>query len=274
MSEIAGELIYYAHQLSKELTQLLLVPTSDVHYGNPLFSIDHFNDHIKFILDTPECYTVLNGDLCECVTKSSKGDIHKQVGTPQDQKDWIISKLLPIKDKILGMTTGNHEQRIYNESGFDVSKEIARELHIPYRPEGMLIKISFGDRNSSVEGRPFTYWVYMTHGYGGARTKSAKAVKVERVSTWIDADCYLMSHDHVVNIAPDIYLQPDPRTREDKDTGFLIGKVKAHRKILVKTNAFIKYGGYGEAGGFPPVCLETPIIKFAGTGEPNVKVEI
>jgi len=35
-----------------------------------------------------------------------------------------------------------------------------------------------------------------------ANPKSAKAVKVERASTWIDADTYAMSHDHVVNVAP------------------------------------------------------------------------
>ena len=105
------------------------------------------------------------------------------------------------------------------------------------------------------------FWGYFTHGYGGARTKAAKAVKVERLSTWIHADWYAMSHDHVVNVAPDIYLMPDNRGTMSED-GFLSGKVSAHREMLIKTNAYLKWGGYAEFGGFPPSDLTTPLIKL------------
>ena len=271
---ILGELIYYAHKLSPRFKQLLIIPISDVHYGNPLFSALHFRKTIRFIKDTPNAFGILNGDLIESNLRTSKGDIYKQVGTPQDQMEWIIKELTPIKKKLLGMTTGNHEGRIYDSIGFDVSKEIASVLEIPYRPVGMLLKISFGLGNDRVADRPFTYFIYFTHGYGGARTKAAKAVKVERLGTWVHADAYIMAHDHVVNVAPDVYLMPDPRTRHDEETGFEIGTVKAHRKMLIKSNAYLKFGGYSEMGGFPPVDLEIPIIKLAGTGKPRVSVEV
>ncbi len=271
---VKGELIYFAHTLSKKFKELLIVPTADIHYDNPLFSKHHFEKHIDFILGHPNCYTVGVGDYCEAVTKISKGDIFKQRASPQEQRDWIIEKLKPIKDRILGMVSGNHDQRIYDLTGIDICKDIAKALNVPYRPEGILLKISFGDNNSRVDGRPYTYFIYATHGYGGARTKSAKAVKVERVATWIDADCYIMSHDHVVNVAPDVYLVPDNRTHLDEESGFNVGSIQAHRKVLVKSNAFIKWGGYSERGGFPPVDLETPLIKLAGTGKPHINVEI
>ena len=109
--------------------------------------------------------------------------------------------------------------------------------------------------------------------------KASKAVKVERLGTWIHADVYIMSHDHVVNVAPDIYLMPDPRTKEQLDeegnpTGFTIGTVVAHRKMLIKSGAFLKWGGYSERGGFPPTDLSNPIIKLAGEGKPRVRVEL
>ncbi len=271
---VQGEPIYFAHTLSPKFKELLLPPTSDVHYGNPLFSKRHFLRHIQFIFETKNAYTILNGDLCESSLRTSPGEIYKQVGTPQDQRDWIIEKLYPIRHKILGVTMGNHERRIWKEVGMDICKDIAKALGAPYRAEGIFLKISFGDGNNGTEGRPYTYWIYATHGYGGARTKAAKAVKVERVSTWIDADVYVMSHDHVVNAAPDVYLKPDPRTHLDEATGFQVGKVTATRKMLVKSNAFLKWGGYSEMDGFPPVDLETPLIKFKGEGKPRIKVEI
>ena len=90
------------------------------------------------------------------------------------------------------MTTGNHEARIYRETGIDITKDIAKALGVPYRPEGMLHKLSFGDFNNRVKGKPFVFWGYISHGYGGARTKSAKAIKVERMASWIHADYYGM----------------------------------------------------------------------------------
>lgn len=261
-----GEPIYYAHTLDTAFDEVLIVPLSDAHYGNPLFSKKHFLKTLSF-LEKPNAYGFLNGDLCESTIRSSKGEIYRQVGAPEDQRDQMIEWLYPYQLKLLGASDGNHENRIWNEAGIHIIRDIAKALGIPYRSEGLLHKISFGSGNSSHSDRPFTFWGYHTHGYGGARTKSAKAVKVERTATWIHADYYAMSHDHVVNVAPDVYLLPDPRTRTEKDkngdeTGFTIGRVKAHRKMLIKTNAYLKWGGYSEFLGFPPVDMATPLIRL------------
>ncbi len=271
---IPGELIYYAYILSPEFTELELIPISDAHYGNPLFSKKHFLRTVDYVAEKPNRRAVLNGDLCESSLRTSKGDIYKQVGSPQDQWHWVTEHLEKIKDKILGADSGNHEDRVYNETGIDITKEIAEKLNIPYRNEGMLLKISFGDKNNSTAGRPYTYWIYMTHGYGGARTNAAKTVKVERTSTYIHADCYIMSHDHVSNAAPAIYLMPDNRTTEDKETGIRTGAIKAVRKLLVKSNAYVKWGGYAEKGGFSPSDLTTPIIYMYGTDKPMMRALI
>ena len=262
----AGELVYYAHELDTAFDELLIPPWSDVHYGNPLCSINHCKRTLGF-LGKPNAYTFGNGDLCESTLRTSKGEIYKQVGSPEDQRDRMIEWLYPYRAKILGLVDGNHEDRIWREAGIHIMKDIAKALGVPYRPEGLLHKISFGSGNSSHSDKPFVFWFYQTHGYGGARTKSAKAVKVERTATWIHADFYCMSHDHVVNVAPDVYLLPDPRTRAEKDekgvpTGFVVGRVRAHRKMLIKTNAYLKWGGYSEFGGFPPTDMATPLIKL------------
>jgi len=271
---IPAEIIYFAHLLDPDFKELLLFHISDLHYGSLQFSPRHFHRQMKFIDETPNAFYTLNGDLAESTLRSSKGDIYRQVGTPQDQRDWVIEALYPTREKCLGVDDGNHEWRIYKEAGIDISKDIAKALGVPYRPEGLYLKVSFGKGNNRHEDKPYTYFIYTTHGYGGARTKSAKAVKVERLATWLHADLYAMSHDHVVNVAPDVYLMPDARTHIDKKSGFRIGIVTAKRKMLVKTNAYLKWGGYAERLGFPPVDLETPTIKLKGMGQPRIRVEI
>ncbi len=248
--------------LSPDFTDINIIVLSDLHYGNPYCSIKHFQRTVDFIKRNHNCYCFLNGDLLEAVTKASKGDVYTQKLTPQEQRDDVIDMLLPIKGRILGVTTGNHENRIYGETGVDLTADIATALNAPYRAEGMLYKLSFGDGNESHRGKPFVFWSYITHGYGGARTKSAKAVKAERVGTWIPrCDFIAMSHDHVVNVAPDIDFVPDNRGTVNED-GFLSGKIAAHRKMLIKTNSFIKWGGYAEMGGFPPSEMCSPLISL------------
>ena len=255
------EIRWFGKILERKLRDLKIVIFSDLHYGNPYCSIKHFLRAVDFVKQNDNCYCLLNGDLCESAIKTSKGEIYRQVGSPDDQKMQVVDWLLPIKDKCLAMTTGNHENRIYESAGTDISRYIAERLNIPYRPEGLLFKLSFGDGNKAVSGKPFVFWSYITHGYGGARTKSAKAVKAERVASWLHADWYALSHDHVVNVSPNIYLMPDNRGTVGQD-GFLSGRVTAHRAMLIKTNSFLKWGGYAESGGFPPSDLATPIINL------------
>lgn len=250
---------WYGLTLPRTFDELLFIIMSDLHYGSPLCSIKHAERTIDFVRRTRNARLFLNGDLLEAVTKNSVGDVYSQKRTPQQQRDDVIEMLLPIKDKILGCTSGNHEARIYRETGIDVSKDIAKALGVPYRAEGMLLKLSLGHGNSGHDDKPYVFWSYITHGYGGARTKAAKAVKVERTATYVHADFYGMSHDHVVNIAPDVYLLQDDRGRTTED-GWLVGKVTAHRKMLIKTNAYLKWGNYSEVGGFSPSDLTTPVI--------------
>lgn len=258
---------WYGKVLPKNLTQVRLVILSDLHYGNPYCSEKHFLRTVDWIDKTEDCTVLLNGDLCESAIRTSVSDIYRQVGTPDDQKKQIVKWLLPIKGKILGMTTGNHEQRIYRESGTDISDYIAEKLEVPYRAEGMLYKLSFGDNNNYTAGKPYVFWIYITHGYGGARTKAAKAIKAERLSYWQLADVLAMSHDHEVNIAPSVRFEADPRGAEIQN-GFVTGTIREKRIMLIKTNAYVKFGGYAEMGGFSPSDLSTPIINLLTPSSP------
>ena len=91
-----GELIYYAHDLDVEFTQVDIPPISDAHHGNPLFSKKHFLRTLGF-LERLNAYSFLNGDLCESALRTSKGEIFKQVGSPEDQRDQMIEWLYPYR---------------------------------------------------------------------------------------------------------------------------------------------------------------------------------
>jgi len=274
---LPGELIYYVHKLSSKYKELIIIPLSDIHYGNPMFSAHHLQRAIDLILSAPNHYTILNGDLCEVILKSSLGDVYSQQFAPQKQRDYIVDTFMPLAKagRILGITQGNHEERIYREAGIDICADMARAWGCPYGAEEILLRVSFGGGNSRHEENPFTFYVHATHGYGGARTKGAKNVKVERQSHQVHADVYLQSHDHDASVQAGVYLMPHTRSYQQKDTGFTIGSMVAVDKKLVKTGAFLKRGGYAAKKGYDPVSLGLVYIKLQGNkGHPQVRVEM
>ena len=255
------EITYVSWELPQEFTEVFLIPVSDIHKGNPFFSEKHCRRTIDFITRKPNAYWVGNGDWMEAAIRISKGDVYGQTESPKKQISWCKKEFKDIASKGLGFDSGNHEGRIYDATGLDPAEDIAEYLDVPYSPEGLLMKISFGGGNENHKDAPYVFWVYMSHGYGGARTKAAKAKKVEDQSHYINADCHLMSHDHVVNVSPAIELNPDNRTH-DVGKRWREGNVKAKRVMLVKTSAYLKWGGYSQRFGYPPSDLTTPVIKL------------
>jgi hypothetical protein len=264
---MSSEIEWYGQALSPGLKYLELFGLADAHRGNPFHDRNCWLRAIDYIANKPEAYAVLVGDLCECVVAGSKGDTYTQRETPQEQRDGIIADLMPIRDKILGATTGNHEQRIYERTGMDITMDIATALGIPYDQDGILLKVSFGNFNNRTAGQPFTYWIHATHGYGGARTRGGKLAKVERMASFVMADVAMMGHDHDAALLPYEVLSPDPRGTK-VEGGWTSGKVKAHRTLLVKCSAFLKWGGYARSKGFAPSTLISPTVLLGGEEKP------
>jgi hypothetical protein len=274
-NQLPGELVYCVHKLSSKFNEVIIIPLSDVHYGNPMFSAHHLQRAIDFILSKPNHYTLLNGDLCECVLKSSKGDVYSQEFNPQAQRDFIIDAFMPLAKagRILALCQGNHEERIYREAGIDICSDMAKAWGCWYGAEEVLIRVEFGSGNYRTDGRPYPFYIHATHGYGGARTKGAKNVKVERQSHQVHADVYLQSHDHDASVQAGVYLLPNTRAYERDN--FTIGSMTAVDKKLVKTGAFLKRGGYAARKGYDPVSMGLVYVKLQGNnGRAQVRVEM
>lgn len=261
---------WFGRTLPKELKFVELFGLADYHLGNPFSDKPCWDRALEYILYKPEAYAILVGDLCECVVVGSKGDIHTQTLTPGSQRDQIIKDLRPLaeKGKLLGATTGNHEERIYERTGLDLTKDIAEKLGVPYDPDGIFLRVDFGDKMHRESGRPYRYWVYASHGFGGARTKGAKAVKVERLAQYVMCDVAMMAHDHESNLSPAESLTPDNDHFWTDESGYLKGAVRAHNTVLVKCSAFLKWGGYARRKDWGPSRLVMPAVLLGGEEKP------
>ena len=177
---------------------------------------------------------------------------------PMKQVDAMVSLLNPIRSKIIGVTAGNHEARVYRSDGLDMMRFVCRELCVEpkYNPEGVLIFLRFGTaakqgRHSDISPKQW-YTIYATHGSGGGRKEGAKIIRLAELAGIVDADIYVHSHTHLPIITKEAYFRVSSANCSTK----LIDK------LFVNTGATMSYGGYGQAQAYKPSSKATPMITL------------
>lgn len=106
------EIIPIKVKLPIKTNNIKLYILSDVHLGDANVDIQTLTKIINFIKDTPECYCILLGDILNTALKNSKTDIYSETLSLVEAQKLAIELFTPIKDKIIAMTPGNHENRV------------------------------------------------------------------------------------------------------------------------------------------------------------------
>ena len=239
------------HECNLEIEQecIYLLPISDLHLGDPSCNIDKLYRYRDWIAKTENAYVLLNGDICNTAIKSSVSDVYSETLNVNEQIKLTAKVFEPIKDRILGMTTGNHERRIQKETGVDISEVIASQLGIYYAGDEAFLKISFGKNEHN---NPVVYTVYMTHGWGAGRTPGSKVNNLQKLSDIVLADVYIASHTHLMTAHQDVYLVPEVRS----------GNIREVKRTFASSGAFLDRGGYGVQKGYPAAKLGSPRLRL------------
>ena len=249
--------------LPRDLESIELHTFADEHIGDEQSDFKRLLQRIEYVKNTPNAYCILNGDLIDNATKTSIGDTYTQVFSPMEQLKKAVEMFAPLKEKILCITHGNHENRSYKKEGLNISCLIAKQLGIEdrYTPTSATIFIRVGEstkgRESNGSGlkRKICYTLYVLHGSGGGRKEGAKAIRLADMASIIDTDIYIHSHTHLPMVMKQAFHRIDTAN----------SAVALVDKLFVNTAANLNYGGYGEAGAFKPSSKDTPVIYLSGT---------
>ena len=246
------------HRLG-DFRQIELLPLADLHIGDIHSDGKKIAEWLEYIEKTPNCFTILNGDLMDTAIKTSVGDTYGASLRPMEQLQQCVKLFgkIALEGKILACCGGNHEARIYRNDGLDVTQMLCNQLQIGdlYAPESALLFIQFGMQNGHKNHWPMLYSIYCVHGSGGGRKEGGKINRLVDLTSIVDADIYIHSHTHLPMIARNAYYRVDTR----KCTAVKVDK------LLINTSSSLQYGGYGEAASFKPNSLETPMIILDGT---------
>ena len=246
-----------SHTLSEDFNELQILPLADLHLGDIHSDGKKILEWIEYIKNTPNCYFLLNGDICDTAIRSSIGDIYGASLQPMQQLEQAVKLFGDIADKCLAILPGNHEARIYKSDGLDLTQLIATQLQIGerYSPASALLFIRFGKGSGNNHFLPVTYTMFCVHGSGGGRMESGKIGRLMQLASIVDADIYVHSHVHLPAIVKNSYFR----------VCLTNSSVQKVDKLFINTSSSIDWGGYGEVQCYKPNSIETPLIILDGT---------
>ena len=222
--------------------KLTIIPIADVHIGDKLSNLKLLKEVLERIKKEEHTYTIINGDLCNMALKNSKSDVYSDNLSPMEQVLKATDLLEGIKNKILVISSGNHEDRTQKETNIDVTRLIAKQLGIEdrYANGWWYLYLTFGQDKKK---RPITYGITGIHGYGGGRKSGGKINRLEDMSQVVIADMYLMSHTHKPISTKNCIYMPYYQSKA----------LSKQEMYYLMTNSFLESdGGYAEKTGFPP----------------------
>ena len=220
-----------------------LYPLGDLHAGSKQFSDKAFRDWKKTVLEDETGRVVICGDLFENATKNSVGDVYESM-SPSATLEYLYNEFKDgLDERIICMTSGNHEKRSKRETDTDLLYMLAIKLkceHL-YRPSACFcfLRVNYrkdGNIKTAGKHRP-TYAMLVTHGAGGGQYIGSGLNKVERFGTVVDGlDLMITGHTHKPACLPAIgKLQMDFRNKQVIQKQF----------VSVVCSSFMDYnGGY------------------------------
>ena len=250
------------NNLSSDLTSLEIEIFSDLHLGSKKCDYKEIQKRIDRVKDNENVYAIILGDVLNNSTKNSLGDVFEEELSPMLQVKKAIMMFEPIKHKILGICSGNHERRSYKFEGVDLLYFMAAELGIADKYDYcsclLFIRFGLGDRQRKV-----CYTLYMTHGDGqGGRTIGGKANGLQRRGQVVDADIVVTGHTHSPLSFRDCFYKIDYQN----------SNISQKEQLFVNASATLKYEEYAELYGMKPSSLVSPIIVLDGTRKSPAQV--
>ena len=225
---------------------------ADVHLGAREHMTTAWDDFRNRVLDDPNAYLILGGDMINNGTKNSVSGPFDDIMRPREQKEIMTGMLKPLKDRILCALPGNHEARSGKDADDDPMYDILCKLDLEdiYRENIAFLKLKLGRKHHAP-----AYILTVVHGSGGGIWTGAAVNRNERFGATIDGtDALLVGHTHKAYVAQPGKIVIDPRNNEVS-----IKPVK----IIVATS-WMDYGGYAARKQMLPASHAPQVITLHG----------
>ena len=228
--------------------KITIVLMGDEHIGSKFYDEDTHDRNLEWCYEN-KSPIILMGDEMETATKTSVGaGVFEQNEIVQGQLEKVVKKYQPFADAglLLGNHIGNHEARVYNSSGVNLSKIVSQMLKVPYLGVGAAHILRVGKQS---------YTMYTTHGSSGARLPHTKIANTIKLANMIDTDIYAQGHLHQLSHHTQNYY----KVNKSKKT------IEESQKHYIITGSYLDHwGGYAQMMSMEPARKGSPKLKLSG----------
>jgi predicted phosphodiesterase len=172
---------------------------NDIHIGGEGTDIDYVEDRLRQEVKKENLYFGLGGDFIDNGVKASKAGPYRQTMRPSEQKKKAAELFSIIRDKILYILPGNHENKSSQEVDDNPAYDIAAKLDLEdiYRESIVFLMAEVGEGTHATKGRPARYYLAATHGAGGGLYTGGAINRTENfLYSLEDIDILVTGHTH------------------------------------------------------------------------------
>ena len=245
--------------------EIRVISISDIHLGAAEHMETAWREFRTRILEDPDAYITLGGDLINNATRNSVSNVFEETMRPREQKRLMAEMLTPLRDRILCAVPGNHEGRSGRDADDDPVYDIMCKLDLEdlYRENIAFLKIQFGDTKGDGLANP-TYVITVAHGSGGGLLTGASVNRAERFGYCIDgADALILGHTHKPSITQPGKIKIDAHNN----------KVSIKPFKVITATSWLEFGGYAARKLLLPSSFAPQILKLSGDHK-EMKVEM
>lgn len=229
---------------------------ADVHLGAQEHMTREWENFCSTILDDPNAYIILGGDLINNATRNSVSNVFDETMRPREQKRVMAEMLQPLRERILCAVPGNHEGRSGKDADDDPMYDILCKLDLEelWRENIAFVKVQIGPPEKDGKKNP-TYMLVVMHGAGGGIYTGAAVNRNERFGYVLDgADALLVGHSHKPFVTQPGKIYIDKYNNQVSIKPF---------KVITATS-WLNYGGYAAKKMLLPASHAPQVITLFG----------
>jgi predicted phosphodiesterase len=253
-----------------------IYPIGDIHGGAVQCAEDEVKKQVALVGTERNSYIIGMGDWADAILKNDRRfDSHslapwvEKDNILESQRKWLRTVFEPVKNKIICILTGNHEETIHLFHQDDFIRNLCDDMGVRYGGYQCFLNLTFDRKNSSESHK---YIFHLWHGAGAAQSDGAVTNRLMSLVNEMYARIYLMGHLHRIKAE-------SPHRLECKN-----GKIQNVELIAACTGSWLKgytqstnsqriTPSYVEMKGYKPARIGCPIISITpDTNEISVTI--
>lgn len=251
-----------------------LYTLADVHAGNANSCLDKVQEKVDTVANDPLGLLVVNGDMGDYITYTDKrfdpATVDENLITsladlnrlPQVYEEYLTELLMPVRSKIVAITTGQHEGSIAKKFQDDPMWLVCKNLGLQERwgDWACMTTLRFTDDNKHAD----SFDIFQSHGWQASRKGGAITNNLDDMMGWIHCDLLLQAHSHQYIIKHKVVLYVENGEVRQKviigahTGGWLLTYKQVHTGNQTKAS-------YAERAGYPPTVIGSPTFTFTPT---------